>query len=285
MRIGIGIPNQVRDVNAQVIPAWARRAEEAGFATLGTTGRIAYPGVMDTVALAAAAGATTRIGLLSQVLVATTWPGTLLAKEAASIDAVSGGRLTLGIGVGIREDDFVVPGHGPRDRGARMDRDLETYRSVWAGEPVPGSPNPAVPAGGRQVPLLFGGTTPAAYRRMVEWSDGYIAGSVPASLAAGAFDAARTAWQEAGRPGQPRLVGVNYFALGDPDRARATVADYYGATATAGFQDLVVNNVHTGAAAIRDAVRQFEDLGADELILGPGTDDLDDVSRLADIVL
>ena len=60
MRIGIGLPNQVRDVRAAVIPAWARRAEEAGFATLGTTGRIAYPGVMDTVALAAAAGATTR---------------------------------------------------------------------------------------------------------------------------------------------------------------------------------------------------------------------------------
>jgi hypothetical protein len=63
MRIGIGLPNQVRDVHAPVIPAWARRAEEAGFATLGTTGRVAYPGVLDTVALAAAAGATTTIGL------------------------------------------------------------------------------------------------------------------------------------------------------------------------------------------------------------------------------
>ncbi|APU12743.1 MULTISPECIES: LLM class flavin-dependent oxidoreductase [Actinoalloteichus] len=283
MRIGIGLPNQVRDVHAPVIPAWARRAEEAGFATLGTTGRVAYPSVMDTVALAAAAGATSTIGLLSQVLLATTWPGTLLAKEAASIDGVSGGRLTLGIGVGIREDDFVVPGHGPRDRGARMDRDLATYRSIWAGEPVPGSPNPAVPAGGRQVPLLFGAATPAAYRRMAESSDGYIAGSVPAALASGAFDAARAAWQAAGRPGQPRLVGLNYFALGDPDRGRANIADYYAATGE--FQDIVVGNVHTDAESLRDAVKQFEALGADELILGPGTDDLDEISRLADIVL
>lgn len=283
MRIGIGLPNQVRDVHAPVIPAWARRAEEAGFATLGTTGRVAYPGVMDTVALAAAAGATTTIGLLSQVLVATAWPGALLAKEAASIDGVSGGRLTLGIGVGIREDDFVVPGHGPRDRGARMDRDLATYRSMWAGEPVPGSPNPAVPAGGRQVPLLFGAITPAAYRRMAESSDGYIAGSVPAALASGAFDAARAAWQAAGRPGQPRLVGLNYFALGDPDRGRANIADYYAATGE--YQDIVVDGVHTDAESLRDAVKQFEALGADELILGPGTDDLDEITRLADIVL
>lgn len=258
MRIGIGLPNQVRDVHAPVIPAWARRAEEAGFATLGTTGRVAYPGVMDTVALAAAAGATTTIGLLSQVLLATAWPGALLAKEAASIDGVSGGRFTLGIGVGIREDDFVVPGHGPRDRGARMDRDLATYRSMWAGEPVPGSPNPAVPAGGRQVPLLFGATTPAAYRRMAESSDGYIAGSVPAALASGAFDAARAAWQAAGRPGQPRLVGLNYFALGDPGRGRANIADYYAATGE--YQDIVVGNVHTDAESLGDAVKQFEAL-------------------------
>ncbi|MEV5582631.1 LLM class flavin-dependent oxidoreductase [Streptomyces parvus] len=283
MRIGIGLPNQVRDVHAPVISAWARHAEEAGFATLGTTGRFAYPGVMDTVALATAAGATTTIGLLSQVMLATTWPGALLAKEAASIDGVSGGRLTLGIGVGIREDDFVVPGHGPRDRGARMDRDLATYRSMWAGEPVPGSPNPAVPAGGRQVPLLFGATSPAAYRRMASSSDGYIAGSVPAAMASGAFDAARAAWQEAGRPGRPRLVALNYFALGDPERGRANIADYYAATGE--YQDLVVGNVHTDATSLRDSIRQFEALGADELILGPGTDDLDEVSRLADIVL
>jgi alkanesulfonate monooxygenase SsuD/methylene tetrahydromethanopterin reductase-like flavin-dependent oxidoreductase (luciferase family) len=283
MRIGIGLPNQVRDVHAPVIPAWARRAEEAGFATLGTTGRVAYPGVMDTVALATAAGATTTIGLLSQVLVATAWPGTLLAKEAASIDGVSGGRLTLGIGVGIREDDFVVPGHGPRDRGARMDRDLATYRSMWAGEPVPGSPNAAVPAGGRQVPLLFGAITPAAYRRMAESSDGYIAASVPAAVASGAFDAARAAWQAAGRPGQPRLVGLNYFALGDPDRGRANIVDYYAATPE--YQDIVVDGVHTDAESLRDAVKQFEALGADELILSPGTDDLNEITRLADIVL
>ena len=283
MRIGIGLPNQVRDVHAPVIPTWARRAEEARFATLGTTGRLAYPGVMDTVALAAAAGATTTIGLLSQLMVATAWPGALLAKEAASIDGISGGRLTLGIGVGIRDDDFVVPEYGPRDRGARMDRDVATYRSMWAGEPVPGSPNPAVPAGGRQVPMLFGGLTPAAYRRMAESSDGYIAPSVPAAVASGAFDTARAAWQAAGRPGQPRLVGLNYFALGDPDRGRANIADYYAALPE--YQDMIVDGVHTDADSLRDAVKQFEALGADELILDPGTDDLDEITRLADIVL
>lgn len=93
MKIGVGLPNQVRNVRPVVIPEWASRAEKAEFSTLGSVGRVAYPGVMDTVALAASAGATSTIGLISNILIAPAWPPVLLAKEAAGIDAVSGGRL------------------------------------------------------------------------------------------------------------------------------------------------------------------------------------------------
>ena len=145
MRIGIGLPNQVRDVNPTVIPRWAIEAEEAGFSTLGTVGRQAYPSVTDTVALAAASAVTTRIGLMSTVLLAATWPATLLAKELAGIDGISGNRLTLGIGSGGRSDDFIPPTYGMRGRGERLDRDLETFRDVWSGELFGDSTNPAVP--------------------------------------------------------------------------------------------------------------------------------------------
>ena len=141
MKIGIGLPNQVRGTRPTVIPDWAARAEQAGFSTLGTVGRIAYPGVMDTVALAAAAAATTSIGLFSNVMLGPVWPPVLLAKETAAIDEVSGGRLTLGLGVGIRPDDFVVDGLGVAGRGRRFDHDLEIYRDVWKGEPVGGGPS------------------------------------------------------------------------------------------------------------------------------------------------
>jgi len=107
---------------------------------------------MDTVALAAAPGATTSIGLFPHVLLAPVWPPVLLAKETADIDAVSGGRLTLGLGVGIRPDDFVVDGLGSSGRGRRFDRDLAVYRDVWQGKPVGGGPNPAVTPGARQIP-------------------------------------------------------------------------------------------------------------------------------------
>lgn len=281
MKIGIGLPNQVRDVRSTVIPAWAARAERAGFSTLGTVGRIAYPGVMDTVTLAAAAGATSSIGLISNVMLATVWPATLLAKELAGIDGVSGGRLTVGFGIGFRSDDFVVDGLGPKGLGKRIDRDLETYQALWTGQPVGGGDNPAVPAGSRQVPMLFGGVSPASYARMAKWGQGYIAGSVVPEVVAGFFDQARAAWKDAGRSGEPRLVAIAYFALGDADKGRANVYDYYSGTE---FADPISAGVSGTPDAVRATVAGFADLGTEELIFNPGTDDIDEIDRLAEVV-
>jgi len=282
MKLGIGLPNQVRNVRPTVIPEYAAKAEEAGFSTLGTVGRLAYPGVMDTVTLAAAAGATSTIGLISNIMLATVWPPTLLAKEVAGIDGVSGGRLTLGIGIGIREDDFIVEGIGPRGLGKRIDHDLEIYREVWNGKTVGGDLNAAVPEGTREVPMMFGGMAPASYARMAKWGEGYIAGSVPAPMVVPSFDGARAAWEEAGREGKPRLIAIAYFALGDIELGRANAHDYYSVSGE--FADLVTANVAGTAEAVKTLAAQFEEIGADELIFNPTTDDVDDIARLADIV-
>jgi alkanesulfonate monooxygenase SsuD/methylene tetrahydromethanopterin reductase-like flavin-dependent oxidoreductase (luciferase family) len=283
MKIGIGLPNQVRDVRAAVIPSWAKQAEAAGFSSLGTIGRIAYPGVIDTVALAAAAGATSTIGLISTVMLAPVWPAPLLAKELAGIQGVSGGRLTVGIGLGGRPDDFVVEGAGPKGLGKRMNEALEVYRDLWSGNPVGGGENPGVPGGSVDVPMLFGGFAPAALERMARWGQGYIGGSMPPSVMAPMLDAARAAWTAAGREGAPRLVVIAYFALGDAEKGRANAHDYYsiaGEEVASG----VAAGVNTTDAAVRETVAGFEELGADELIFHPTTDDIDDIARLADIV-
>ena len=283
MKIGVGLPNQVRDVTPRVIPEWARRAEQAGFSTLGTIGRIAYPGVMDTVALAAAAGATERIGLLSNVLLGTVWPAALLAKEIAGIDGVSGNRLTLGIGIGARPDDFLVDGLGPTGLGKRMDACLETYRSVWRGERIGGGDNAGVPSGTREVPLLFGGVAPAALGRMARWGEGYIGRPQLVETVAGAFEQARTAWADNGRPGEPRLVALAYFALGDPDQGRAKVHDYYSERGE--MAATFAATVRTTTDELRQAVKDFASIGADELVFNPATHNLDDIAALADAVL
>lgn len=282
MKIGIGIPNQIRNMSPDGVPAWAALAEESGFAALSTVGRYAYPGLSDTVTLAAAAAVTRRAELISGVLLAATWPGALLAKELAGIDGISGGRLTAGLGVGLRPDDFVADGHGSAGRGARMDRDLQTYRAVWGGAAVGGGPNAAVPAGTRQIPLLFGGFAPAVMNRMARWGEGYIGASVPAPMAAPAFDAAREAWQRAGRQGAPRLVALAYVALGDGEQGRRNVYDYYDVVPD--FAALVSAAVCDSAVKVKEKIASFADLGVGEILFNPGTDDIDEVKRLADVL-
>ncbi|WP_206797493.1 LLM class flavin-dependent oxidoreductase [Amycolatopsis sp. MtRt-6] len=283
MKIGIGLPNLVRDVRPEVLPEWARRAEAAGFSSLGAGSRIAFPGVMDTVTLAAAAGATSTIGLVSNVLVTPVWPPVLLAKEIAGIQGVSGGRLTLGLGVGGRPEDFVVEGAGPRGLGKRMDHALEVFRDFWAGTPVPGSESAGVPGGRVEIPMLFGGTAPAALNRMAKWGKGYIAGTVPPPLAASWFDGARQAWKDAGREGDPYLVGTAYFALGDFEKGRGNVYDYYSSLGPE-VAGLTSGAVAGDTSAVRDVVKQYEDLGIDELFFNAATDDPDEVERLAEAV-
>lgn len=283
MKIGIGIPNQIANVNPAIIPEWARRAEAAGFATLGTVGRIAFPGVMDTVALAAAAGATSTIGLFTNVLLGPVWPAVLLAKELAGIDGVSGGRLTLGLGLGGRPDDFVSPGLPMKGLGKRFDADLATYFDVWDGKPLENSEQPAVPAGTRRIPLIFGGFSPATFARAARLGDGYVSGSAPAAFVAPAFDAMRAAWQEAGREGQPHLTAIGYATMGDLDAGRANIHEYYKITPD--FLDVALSSVAGGAQGVRDQVKSFEDLGVDEFILNPATANLDEIERLAEVVL
>ena len=285
MKIGIGLPNQVRDVDPTLIPQWAVRAEQAGFSTLATVGRAAYPGVLDTVALAGAAAATRSIALSTNVMLTTVWPATLLAKELAGIDGMSGGRLTLGVGIGgDRSDDFIVDGLPPHALGKRIDNDLEVYRRVWRGDPVGGGVNPGVPAGTRQIPLLFGGMAAASFRRMAKWGEGYVAGALPADMVAPMFESARQAWQDAGRDGSPRLVAIGYFVFGDVAAGRRNISDYYQATG-AEFADAQAARVNVGRDGVASAVATFEALGVDELILHPAVPVLDEIDELAQAVL
>lgn len=284
MKIGIGLPNMVRGTRPAVIPEWAARAERAGFSTLGTTGRVAYPGILDTVALAAAAGATKTIGLFTNVLLAPVWPPVLFAKEAAGIDAVSGGRLTLGLGVGGRPDDFVVDGLGLAGRGRRFEEDLAVYLDVWQGELIGGGPNPAVTPGARQIPLIIGGGSPASFDRMARWGQGYVTPAAPPPAVAPAFEQARAAWAQAGREGSPYLVAVAYFAVGDIQQGRANVWDYCTVHGEE-IARMMANGVAGGQGQIEGRLAAYADLGVDELVFAPSVGDIDEISRLADTVL
>src|ERR671933_208143 len=106
MDIGIGLPATIPGTSGSLVLDWAKRADSGPFSSLGIIDRLVYPNYEPLITLAAAAAVSSRVRLMSTVLIGPLRPSGLLAKQAAPIDALSGGRLTLGLGVGAREDDF-----------------------------------------------------------------------------------------------------------------------------------------------------------------------------------
>jgi alkanesulfonate monooxygenase SsuD/methylene tetrahydromethanopterin reductase-like flavin-dependent oxidoreductase (luciferase family) len=284
MKIGIGLPNPVPGTPGRTLVEWARSAEDRGFSSLATIDRIAYPSYESIIALTAAAAVTERIGVLTNVLLAPTRNPVLLAKEAASLDQISNGRFVLGIAPGSRPDDYEAVGHDFRSRGKRMDSDLELMHRVWKGELVNGALKPIgpTPVNGERVPILIGGYSDKAIERTVRWGIGWTVGGAPPETGGPFAERVRQAWKEAGREGEPRIVGLVYFALGDraAEKALAYLSDYYG-----DFGPRIAERIPTTPDALRDVVKRFEDFGFDELLLDPTSNDVTQVDLAADAVL
>ena len=285
MDIGIGIPNTVTGATGPLLLEWARRAEAAGFATLATIGRIGYPGFEELTVLGAAGAVTERIGLVTNVLLAPTRSSAELAKQAATVQQLSGGRLTLGLGVGGRPDDFALAGREFGRRGRLFDQQLTELSRAWQGEPLAeGSQPPAPDPGPGGVPLLIGGTSDATVRRVVEHGSGWTAGGAPPEATRPFAERVRAAWRDAGRDASPTIAALNYFGLGDTeDRSRAYLLDYYGILGPQ-VAEMIAGGAHRSPRAIKDVIAAFEDAGVDELVLDPTVAELDQVDRLAEVV-
>jgi alkanesulfonate monooxygenase SsuD/methylene tetrahydromethanopterin reductase-like flavin-dependent oxidoreductase (luciferase family) len=287
VRIGIGLPNTVLDVPGRLLVDWARRAEERGFSSLATIDRFAYPSYDSLTALTAVAAVTNRIGLLTDILLAPAYNPVLLARVTASLDQVSQGRLTLGLGVGSRPDDYQLAGQSFEDRGARFDAELELLHRAWAGEPVAGSSFPVGPPTTRgRVPLLIGGQAKLAAPRAVRWGAGWTIGGASPEMAAGAIQELEAAWKEAGGDGRPRIVALSYFSLGEDhaEESRHNLGTYYGSF-LGDWAEQIVDGASRTPDAVRSVAAAFRDLGVDELIFDPTVAHLDQVDRLADAVL
>ncbi len=286
MQIGIGLPGTIPGVTGEFILDWAKLAEVGPFSSLGVLDRLVYPNYESLITLAAVAGVTQRMRLMTTILIAPLRNTAILAKQAASIDALSNGRLTLGLGVGGREDDFLaaqVPFH---ERGKRFDEQLATMTSIWSGQPLSekvGAIGPSpVQQGGPE--LLIGGNSPRAIKRIGRWGNGFISGGGGPDAARKGYSAAEQAWKEAGRPGKPRFVGATYYGLG-PDAAEKAaqyIRHYYSFIGP--IADRLASSVPSTPDAVKGAMRAFSDAGVDELILWPTIPDLNQVELLAELV-
>jgi len=283
MDIGIGLPNTVPGTEPQNLLDWARQAEGAGFSTLGTIGRLVYQGYEELIALSAAAAVTSRIRLTTSVLLAPLYVNAaLLAKQAASLERISGGRFVLGAGLGGRDDDFAASGLSTKGRGRRFEEQIEEMKHIWAGEKrgFAGGIGPApVRDGGPE--LILGGSTDVSFRRVAKLADGWIMGGGSPEMFAEAAAGVDAAWQEAGRPGKPRKLSLAYFGLGPNARAQADgyLLDYYGILGDVAGQ--IAASAAIDADMVKSYAAAFEAGGCDELIFVPTGSGLEQIELLA----
>jgi alkanesulfonate monooxygenase SsuD/methylene tetrahydromethanopterin reductase-like flavin-dependent oxidoreductase (luciferase family) len=272
MDIGIGLPSTIPGTPGSTVIEWARRADGLGFSSLGTIDRLVYGNYEPLLALAAAAAVTGRIRLATSILIAPLrGSGALLAKQADAVHRLSAGRLTLGMSVGGRQDDFDVAGVDFHRRGRLFDEQLESMKQVW------GDDGPEI---------LIGGTVDAAFRRAAQYGSGWISGGGGAGRFAGAAEQARAAWKEAGREGAPRLAALSYYSLGPhaADNA-ATYLGHYYAFLPDEYVQMIVQSALTDEEAIRESVAAHAEAGCDELLLMPCAPEALQVDLLARVVL
>ena len=292
MQVGMNLPVMVPGLDRGLVLEWARRVDRGPFSSLAAGERITFPNPEMLVTLAAAAAVTERVRIVPTVMVLPLHSAVWAAKQIATLDVMSGGRVVLGVGAGARQEDFRAVGaqfEGPRLQ--RLEEQVALMRRAWAGENVvPGALRPVEPLpvqpGGPEI--LAGSLWPRSIRRAARWADGLCGFSFGPSLqeVGGAFEGARKSWAEAGRPRPPRLVTSFWFSLGP--RAEAQRDEYLrrylnflGAEVT---EKLLPTVTTTSAQALRDALAGLRDLGTDEVILVPMTLDPDEIDRVADLL-
>lgn len=282
MEIGIGLPNAVRGVDRAGIVEWAQRAEQAGFSSLGTIDRLVYLNYESLISLAAAAAVTERIRLMTDILIAPLRTNTaLLAKQSATIDALSGGRLALGVAPGGREDDFQASDVDFRARGRIFERQLDQLDSIWRGI---GGIGPT-PANGQRPELLIGGYADIALRRAARYGDGWTQGGGTPDAFAQGVERLQREWVEAGRSGEPKAIALFYFVLGaNAEQTASENLGYYYAW-LGDDADQIVASAAKESQTVKQYLSAFEGAGATEVICFPASPRVEQVDLLAEAAL
>ncbi|MBI3226429.1 MAG: LLM class flavin-dependent oxidoreductase [Mycolicibacterium cosmeticum] len=287
------MPVMEPDLDAAVLRQWATIIDEGPFSSLCWGERVAFGNPDSLTLLGALAAWTDRVRLVTTVVVPQLHDSVLLAKALATGDMLSGGRLTVGLGVGGRHEDYVAAGVDPATQTMRQMADrVAVMKRVWNAEKVTDSVLPVGPApvqpGGPE--LLVGTIGPKTVRSAATWAAGLAGTTLDLDVAKQneLFDVARTAWAEAGRPA-PHLATSFWFALGDQESARAQVHHHlrrYMNWIPVEFVDAMAPT--TGWAGSEDelieVLRRFAEIGTDEVHLIPTSSDVGQLRRVADAV-
>lgn len=217
MQVGIGVPNAVPGATGRDLIEWARRADQAGFSSLGSIGAVSYPSYEELTVFAAAGAVTERIRFFTDVLIAPPRSAAELAKQAATVDQLTNGRLTLGLGVGWREADYILAGRDFEGRGAVFDEMLPALYRSWRGEALDSAARPASPPTVQSpIPIVIGGTTEAAVRRVIDHGIGWSAGGLPPHAVSEFAEKVRNAGRQRDARASPASARSSTLVLATP---------------------------------------------------------------------
>lgn len=292
MKIGMTLPVMEPELDRQILRMWVEAIEQGPYASLAFGERIVFDNPDAAVMLGACAAWTERVEIVTTIFVAQLHNPVILAKQIATADMLCNGRLTVGLGIGGREEDYQAAGADfATHKNADLLHRVETMRRVWAGETIVEAvdrrvgPPPVQPGGPR---LLAGAMGPKAIALASRWSDGLCGmsfGPDPQEIAA-TFDLACKAWAEADRP-KPHLGTSFWFALDDGGRAQveAHLKRYFTWVDPAARDAIAASAGFVGSPQdLKDMLRRIEDVGADEVQLIPTSSNVDQVHRIADVI-
>jgi alkanesulfonate monooxygenase SsuD/methylene tetrahydromethanopterin reductase-like flavin-dependent oxidoreductase (luciferase family) len=286
VKVGIGLPTTIPGVERDQVLDWSRRADAAGFSTLGALDRLIYPNWEPLVALGAAAAVTERIGLMTSLLLLPyRQNAAVVAKQAATIHELSGGRLTLGVGLGSRDEDYAASGVPTKGRGRRMNEMLAEIRRLWDGEQVGHAGGVGPDVSDKPPEIIVGGMSDQAFRRAAEYGDGWMLGGGSPQRFTELSEKLTAAWRDRGREGEPRRLALTYFALGDDPEGdtERSIRDYYSAAPD--YADAIVAVTAKGDDAVRERLGYFREVGVDEVVMFPASAEPDQVDLLAQVAL
>lgn len=292
MKVGMNLPVMAPGLTRELVRQWCRRVDSGPYSSIASGERIAFSNPEVMVTLSCAAAWTERVKIAFHVAVPPLHDPVMLAKQVATLDVLSGGRVCLGVGTGAREEDYRAVS-APWDNRllSRLEQSVSVMRAVWDGthaiEAASGRVEPApLQRGGP--PIYAGVLMPNAITRAAKWADGISGFSFGPSEEdiRMRFEAAREAWGAAGRTEPPKLVTGFWFALGSDSSAQMTsYLERYLAFVGEGAGSALAPNISAKSPeALRDALLLCRELGADEVLLVPTSTDPAEADRAAEVI-
>lgn len=291
MNVGICLPYSEPGITRQTLVDWCRAIEDSPLTSVSCGERISGPHAMEMRAMmAGAALLTERIRIVTTLYILPMHNAVWAAKEIATLDILSKGRVDVVVGTGGRPNDYAAVGADFATRNQRLPGQVAKMRSIWAGEPpFEGSeiigPEPHQPGGPR---VIGGFAGPKAIAQSAAWADGLYGFSIPghADEIKQKMDWFEDGWKAAGRKGKPHKIGGFWYSLAD--NAQQGLHHYvyeYLRIAGHDFATQVADTMTQHSPdLILQTMRAMKETGIDELFMVPASADVTEVTRLAELV-